>query len=354
MEAFDLGEQAYLTVKAPVQRLLGDEAGALDTYLELQSEIQDGGVPGNTALKEITAQLTKFGDDAIALITLHSDDVVQLVTNYGYDAIPILGSYGDEGIEVLVWYGREGIQLIKDQGEDAVHLMQLVDVVQANRLFDALDPVEIDTIIDLEPEAVRALSYWDDEVLRLHGSELTRRADEDAIALQAAQELAQLDDLNGPEARELIQTIAENSMQGDGDVLVIGKWVEGTLDEGFIGVAREEGASFYGPNPGLDKVFTDLEPSQKEEYLWAIDEEALRLADEAKLSVDYSFDSLNDREVQRDIYAINLLESGESESVASIFGGRIPFRLREAEFLMDQGYVFSVDYAEKMMHWTKP
>jgi hypothetical protein len=182
----------------------------------------DGGIPGNAIARELGEEINEWA-------TRYGDDVADLIRLYGDDAIEIIGAYGDEGIALLSIYG-----------DDAINIIHKIEKLSDDALEKALQQ---------GPDAIKALSYWDEDNLIKYGDELVSRAVQDAKALKAASELAKMKNIDSPEARELIEIIAENSIVGEGDRLILGKWIEGSLDEGFIGKARSENALFYGTNP---------------------------------------------------------------------------------------------------------
>jgi hypothetical protein len=232
-------------------------------------------------------------------------------------------------------YGADGLTLLESFGDDSI--------LMVNRLEAYMDVSTVKRTIRDGPESLQSLSYWSDEMLIQYGDELAERAARDAIALRAAEELSLLEDLAGPEARDLLTVIAQNSIQGEGDRIVLGRWVPGSLDQGFIGTAREESALYYGPNPGLEAAFDHLDPAAQEDLFWAVNREALQQAVDLGWEIDYSLDGLDPVSRLEDIQAVKALSMGDLQTAESLYGGELPFRMREIDFLLDQGYEYQID-----------
>ena len=77
-------------MKGAIQNLMGDNAGAAETLIELQLEQMDGGVPGNAVAAELGEQIVKLGDDAIDLIATYGDEVTPLLLKFSDETIPLL------------------------------------------------------------------------------------------------------------------------------------------------------------------------------------------------------------------------------------------------------------------------
>ena len=256
-----------------------------------------------------------------------------------------------------------------------------MDVKAASKLLHTLDDDVIEYVIEQGSEAVDALSRWSKADLLKHGPELALRAKQDARVLEAASKLVDLlknmdiqdakelvaiiknqgsigvlDTDMVREAKELLDTIAYNSIQNSGDRIVLGKWVSGTFDDGFIGFARSKGALFYGTNPGLEEIFATARNINSEELFWSVNNRVLEIAKEQDLIIDYSLKGLPDiDEITKEISAIKLIESGVArQTVASrIFDGKFPFRMREVDFLVANGYKATVEEATNIIHWIK-
>ena len=368
--------------KGTIQTWRGDSAGAAETALELQMEHMDGGIPGNAIVRELGEEVsewtTKYGDNVIDFIKLYGDDAIKLISKYGGDAIDIInkygddgiallakhgddaveiiGAYGDERIAILSIYGGEAIDIIGRYGTPAVNLLRNLDPKAANKLLKNLDEDVIEYTMAQGPDAMTALSYWPDDFLKKYGEELALRAKQDARALEAALLFSRLDNITTQEARELLDTIAYNSIQNSGDRLVLGKWVSGTLDEGFIGAARADGALFYGTNPGIEEIFANSSKLDSEDLYWAVNNRVLEVAIEQEVKIDYSLSGLLTKDIPLEIDAIGAIQSGmTSGEVAEVFfEGKFPFRMKEVEVLVSHGYTFTVDAVNNIVHWSKP
>ena len=216
LNALDIAEEKWLMAKGSYQTWIGDSAGAADTAIELQMEHMDGGLPGNSISHEVSEQLAKLGDDVPKLIATYGDEIVPLLLQYGDEAVDIIGGYGDEGVTLLLKFGDdtgEAINLVKQYGTPAVKVLNAVDFTSAKTLITNLNDGALDYAISQGPDAVRALSYWPDDFLVKYGDELSLRAKDDARTLEAASKLAKLKNFNTKEAKDLIDTIAYNSIQ---------------------------------------------------------------------------------------------------------------------------------------------
>ncbi len=355
----DYGEEALLSGQVAYYTWVGDQDKAAEAMLQLQLEQLDGGVPGNSVATEVGEQLSKLGDDVPELIATYGDEIVPLLLQYGDDAVDIIGAYGDDGIALLLRFGDktdDAIALVKEFGTPAAKVLDAVDLTSAKTLLTTLNASSLEYAIKQGPEAVKALSYWPDSYLIKYGDELILRAKDDARALEAASKLVKLKDLNTKEAQDLIDTIAYNSIQGGGNRLVLGKWVNnGTLDNGFIGVARADGALFYGTNPGLAKIFSGSTDLPQQDLFWAVNNRVLEISVAHDFKIDYSLDGIDRDSIRREITAIKAIASKKSqEDVAKIMGGSFPFRFKEVKVLVDQGYIFEIDKAANVIHWIKP
>jgi hypothetical protein len=349
-------EETWIKTKLTYQLWKKDEAGASETALELHSEYADGGMPGNFVLNEVADQLKDLNENALRLYREYGDDVIPLIVKYGDDALDIIRVYGNDGISLIQLYGYDAIELLQRYGQDVIPLLKAngADAITlANRLTPLIGENNLKLALEQSPEAVIALSHWTDDELAKYGDELVSRATTDAIAFDAAVKLSKIEDLQGSEAKNLLRIIAKNSIQGDGSRIILGKWFDGNFDEGFIGVARAEDANFYGPSRGLEAAFNNLSPQQKEQYLWAVNQAALEEAVISGWKIDYSFDGLSTRDIDKEIRAIDAIAVGNSSEVVDIYG-RFPFRMREIEFLVSQGYVHTIDETTQIIHWFKP
>jgi hypothetical protein len=353
----DKGEEALLAGQLAYYTWIGDQDNATQTAMQLQLEQMDGDVPGNSVANELGEQIDKLGPDALEIVEKYGDDAIPLLAKYGDDAVDIIGAYGDNGIALLLKFGDktdEAIALVQEFGTPAVKVLDAVDLTSAKTLLNTLDDDALNYALKQGPDAMKALSYWPDDFLKKYGDELVLRVKDDVKALEAASKLVKLKNLNTREARELIDTIAYNSIQGDGNRLVLGKWVEGSLDEGFIGVARADGALFYGTNPGLDKIFSGSADLPQEDLFWAVNNRVLEVSVAHDFKFDYSLNGIDSVDVEREIKAIDDILSGSSrDDVAKAFDGKFPFRMREVEVLVKNGYMFEVDEVNQVIHWFK-
>ena len=131
LNAIDGGEQLWLSAKLGYQNWIGDQAGAADTALELQMEQMDGGMPGNSILKEV-------GEETLEKVAKYGDEALSLVTRYGADAAEIIATYGDDGIAILMKYGDDAIDLVARYKDDSFKFVKRAEKLGVNPT-DVLD-----------------------------------------------------------------------------------------------------------------------------------------------------------------------------------------------------------------------
>ncbi len=98
LNAVDTVEEWWLHGKLQYQIWAGDKIGAIETRTEIEFEHQDGGMPGNTVMKEV-------GGEVVDLAIEYGDDVVELAGKYGDDAVDIIRTYGDDAFDMLAEHG---------------------------------------------------------------------------------------------------------------------------------------------------------------------------------------------------------------------------------------------------------
>jgi hypothetical protein len=48
------------------------------------------------------------------------------------------------------------------------------------------------------------------------------------------------------------------------------------------------------------------------------------------------------------------LSGSSRDDVAKAFDGKFPFRMKEVEVLVKNGYTFEIDEVNQVIHWLKP
>jgi len=116
LQLIDTGEQVWLSAQLAVQTATRDPRAG-ETYIELQLELADGGVPGNTAVREIGQEtlelLGQHTDEATQFLARYADDGIDLVDEFGTEILAVFEDFGDEGVEVAKRYGNEGVELLR-------------------------------------------------------------------------------------------------------------------------------------------------------------------------------------------------------------------------------------------------
>ena len=170
MNVVDKLEEAGLMVKGTIQTWRGDSAGAADTALELQLEYLDGGMPGNTVVKEMGNELQKLGPDAVGIAERYGDDAIPLLLKYGDDAVDLLkkGSPAlDDWTKYVPDKYHDDVIVAFDDNPLAITLTENVSVYRywsnpdkQSGVWTTLDP-------NLSPEEARSLlALPDDKVVR--------------------------------------------------------------------------------------------------------------------------------------------------------------------------------------------
>jgi len=208
------------------------------------------------------------------------------------------------------------------------------------------------------------LSKWKPEELQKFGIELVLRAEKDAKALKALDELTKLDiNSSDPtvraEVNQLIQEIAENSIQGSGERFVLGVWdSENGIAGGYVEEWRRNGGMLYQSHPD---VYTELKAAFPDEYqdiLWEINKTALQMQISQGMDFDYSLASLKTiDDYNEEVGYVKLLVAGNETAVlaaleTALERSTLPARLKEVQLLLDAGYTPHYDDAAKIIHWT--
>jgi VIT1/CCC1 family predicted Fe2+/Mn2+ transporter len=292
LNAMDTAETIGLQVQLGVQTALRDPRAG-ETAIELQFELMDGGVPGNTFAREAGEEIPE-----------------------------IVARFGDEGAERLATLDASLVATAHAQGEGAVP----------------------------------ALLGWSADDLAQFGAELAERSGRDAQALRALDRLLELDDLSSPEALELIDEIGMSSVQGSGDRFVIGRWVshgEGYVNDARLdgGVFFETNPEIY---QRLVDRFGRGDP-RVQQILWEANQASIRQAIADGLPFDYSLARMDPERYARERNAVLLYAGGQVDRALSLLGtGTVPTSLREVELLLQAGYRPLFDDVAQVIHWLTP
>jgi hypothetical protein len=208
------------------------------------------------------------------------------------------------------------------------------------------------------------LSYWDYESLALFGDELADRAVPDARSLDAATRLVTLLDegpldADSPAIRELIDTIAENSIQGTGELMLLGRWTP-SRQSGYVGDAHLGGATYFETNPGVGELFQTLPDNIQRELFWQINERVLETQEASGVTFAHTLQGFQTDQVLAEVRAIDLLAEGDGPAALAILqeadlaSGGLPFRMMEAQWLLARGYSFEVDLQAEVVRWFRP
>ena len=197
------------------------------------------------------------------------------------------------------------------------------------------------------PEALQALAGWSAKDLRLHGSDLALRAQDDANALTNVRKLID----SGPidpknltdEQKALIDAIAQYSTQyADHGQVVLGKWVD--YGDGFVEAARETGSAHYNPHPDMWNMFGELK-EKRDEVAWLVNQQVVQTGISKNLPFEYSLNGIPVEKIKREQQAIEALFSGapDSEIIGVLKTDYLPVRIKELQELHKAGYQFTFD-----------
>src|SRR5688500_1494058 len=289
-------------------------------------------MPGNSIAKEL------------------GGETLEIVARYGDDATQIIFTYGDDGIAVLQKYGGDAINLIKDHGDVAIKIMKVVDPEAAKKLLESLDDDVLDYALQQGPDAVAALSGWNEKDLIEHGVELALRAKKDAKVLADVKRLI----ASGPidpkrltqEQQTLINTITANSTQyADEGQVVLGKWVD--YGSGFVESAQNTGSLHYNPHPDMWNLLGDLSKQNRSEVAWLINQQVVQTAIDKGLPFEYTLNGIPIENLTDEITAVELIFAGaaDTEIMDILQSKSLPIRMKELQELQKAGYKLAFDEA---------
>jgi hypothetical protein len=382
----DLGEDAL-----EILRLYGDDAIPLllkygDDAVDIIGAYGDDGVEilqkyGRDAIEPIL----KYGDDAVELIQLYGadtipillkfdreaidiigaygEDGIRLLKEYGDDAVEIVKKYGDSGIHVLKTHGKDAVDLINSYGAPAVKVLEAVNVENAKRLLTSLDGDVLDYAVQQGPDAIWALSLWDDDLLKdkSMAPRLALRSGQDALVLNDVIKLI----TSGPvdpakltkEQQELLNAIARNSTQYPDELqVVVGKWINAR--SGFLEIAQSTGSVHYGPHPEVWNLLGALGTENQSEVAWLINQRVILTGVNKKLPFEYTLNGVDPEKVDNEIAMVEAIWKGANDNeLLEIFdptAKKLPVRAQEIKELYKAGYELSFDTITNSFIFIKP
>ena len=226
----------------------------------------------------------------------------------------------------------------------------------AKRIFGKLgkvaDPEAIKIAASKGPEAVNALSYWDEALLGTNKKEVAK-----ALANRAgkdAETIAMLEKWVAEGGSLDITKMAQNSTFGNSNKFVIGKWPDEYsalgFDSGYVKYARDINANYYASHPQVFEMINSKyagDIAQCDELLWSINQKALQGPVNAGKKFEYSLHAFTEQaDIDKDLDAIRAIENavhtgGDWEAAtAKYFSGNVPARMREVHELLAKGYIF--------------
>jgi len=316
LQAFDTGEQIWLSAQLAVQTATKDPR-APETALELQLEQIDGGVPGNTAIRE----LSEVGGDALEALARHGDEAAGLATT--------IANHGDEVVEVL------DSGLIRMRPEAAASFAdELRATLNTADLISARGDIQI--------------RVWHSPT---SGYVYASLPTQDVVgALDQVEALARAGQIHGPDVIRLSDIIASASAHGSGERVVLGRF--GATGE-FIQEAMDNGGVFFDTS---EEVYRRLQRAGIDP--WLVNEAFLRQQAEAGRSFEYVLRELEADVFESELSAIDLVALGDVDLALVALdlgeGSPVPARLKEAGWLLEHGYEAVVDYSAQVIRWIRP
>ena len=308
---WDTIETAGLRAKLAVQTAQGNPAAA-DTLLEIQLEQADGGIPGNTTIREITENIT-------TLFGKHGDESLKLAEAFAH--------HGDEIAEI----GENGIIRLKDDVAD---------------FAETLNKIERD-LKDVNPN-IRV--YKSPENGTFYVSQPSREALEALTELQDAVKSGKSD----AEIDLLIHQFAETTAHGDDELVWLGAWWPGG---DYINEALRRDGFFY--DVGGDEVWRTLEglgtrngpdgPSIAQEVNLSF------IQQQGDAGREFLFKAPGNELNAIETYLLDE-DTAEALIVLGNPNGETPDRWLEAKKLMDLGFNYEIVTENKIdyMWWHKP
>jgi hypothetical protein len=331
LKVFDIAEEAWLSTKLGFQTWRGNDTGAAETAFELQLEHVDGGMPGNSIAKELGGEALEKG-----------------------------AKYGDEALDLIKLYGDDAINLIKDHGDVAIKVMRAVDPKAAKKLLETLDDDVLDYAIQQGPDAVYALSLWNEKWLADESIavQLSLRSGQDAKVLKDIKLLLN----SGPidpakltkEQQDLINAIAANSTQyADGGQGVLGKWYG--FDNGYAGYANDTGSINYYPHPEMWELLGKLRPEKRDEVAWLVNKQAIQPMINKGIPFEYTLNDVPNVENEKDlIEGIWQGTINDAKIMDKLELDYVPGRIKELEALEAAGYELLFDDVQNSYLLIKP
>jgi hypothetical protein len=242
LQAVDTGEQLLLSAQLAIQTATGDPR-AQQTALELRLETMDGGLPGNTAIRQLR--------------------------DIGEEAAEALARYGDEGAAIAAVVGERSDDVLGVLDEGIVYV----------RPADAQDFAE-----DLLSN-IRALQGGDVRVYYSATSGAVYTSAPTTKALEAVDELTAIvksGTTSGPDVDRLVEIIAAESTRGSGNRLVLGQYGANGV---YIHEALDDGGQFYDTGGVVWERLKAL--GDRGFDPWRVNEAALRSRLESGARVDF-------------------------------------------------------------------
>ena len=309
LQLVDTGEQLLLSTQFAIQTATHDPRAG-ETYIELRLELEDGGVPGNTAIRELS--------------------------DVGEEALEAFARFGDEGAAMA--------EVVAERSDEVVEILN--DGVVVVRPDKAREFAE-DLFSDL-----RALNRGD---IRVYYSATSGAVYASAPTTKALEALEQLEAIvqsgrrSGDDVDRLIEIIASESVRGSGERLVLGKYGGNGL---YIHDALDNTGQFYDTG---GEVYTRLRTIGLD---WDVNAAALRDQVQSGTSIEFSLRGMDPSELDIETRAIGAVVSSNLAQARDILGilpdKPTPARLLEAQWMLEAGYAPELGaLSEGVIRWVK-
>ncbi|MFZ5883422.1 MAG: hypothetical protein ACOYYI_06570 [Chloroflexota bacterium] len=338
---FCLGHVTTCSVAAPVFKGIDYAWTGYDVWQSQRTLKSPAANPEEKLLAAVNIGLAAWSeslepDDALA-IGLPLDDVVrkELMAKFA---------------EILEREGREAA---------LAYLKRVAGDIPLEKLLGKVDDDVLVYAARSGPDAVKALAGWTDDELAAHGVELALRAERDAKAIQAAEELVKLGPIAPahltPKQEKLLEEIARNSMQyAENGQVVIGAWKG--FDDGYIQYAMETGSAYYHNHLDVwNTLKANLGDEGAQQAAWLINQKALQPYIERGAPFEYTLKGVRDIKIESKVVELIWDGKSEAEILKSIPGiSSFSARWRELMELYKAGYQQTFDEIANAYILVKP
>ena len=141
--------------------------------------------------------------------------------------------------------------------------------------------------------------------------------------------------------------------------MILGRWTQ-SRRTGYVGDAGLLDGTYFETNPGLRDVFEAMPADTRREVFWAINERVLEMQEASGMNFVHTLRGLRPEDALADASAIDLLALGEPTAAlhslqdVDLATNALPFRMLEAQWLLEHGYIYEVDLESQLIRWLHP